>query len=313
MESIGNPVFTSLFIIVVLLLLSLDLGVFHRKAHRVGIREALFWSAVWVILSVSFGAWVYYRFGSKAGLEFYAGYLIEYALSVDNVFVFIILFSYFAVPSHLHHRVLFWGILGALVMRATFILVGAAVLNAFHWAMYVFGVFLVYTGLKVLRHGEAKVEPEKNPLVRLFQKLVPMDSGYSSGGFVIRRAGRIIATPLALVLLTVETTDLVFAVDSIPAIFGVTRDPFIVYTSNVCAILGLRSMYFLLAAVVDRFVYLSTGIGIVLIFVGWKMLLTDLYKVSISVSLAVVATVLVGSVVISLVRPPRASDPSTDQ
>jgi tellurite resistance protein TerC len=226
-------------------------------------------------------------------------------LSVDNVFVFIILFSYFSVPAHLHHRVLFWGILGALVMRASFILAGAVLLQAFHWVIYIFGIFLIYTGLKILRHGESKVEPDKNPVVRVFQRLIPMHPEYGQGGFFVRQGGRIMATPLALVLITVETTDVVFAVDSIPAIFAVTNDPFIVYTSNVCAILGLRSMYFLLAAVVGRFVYLSTGLGIVLMYVGWKMLLTDLYKIPIGVSLAIVALVLAGSVVLSLLRPPR--------
>jgi tellurite resistance protein TerC len=304
-NSIGSPIFLTVFVSVVLVLLFLDLGVFHRKAHAVGVREALLWSCAWVLLSVSFGAWVYWRFGSKAGLEFYAGYLIEYALSVDNVFVFILLFSYFSVPTKLHHRVLFWGILGALVMRATFILAGAFLLQAFHWVIYVFGLFLVYTGFKILRHGETKVEPQKNPVVRLFRTLLPIASGYESGGFFARIDGRWLATPLALVLVTVETTDLVFAVDSIPAIFAVTNDPFIVYTSNICAILGLRSMYFLLAAVVGRFAYLSTGLGVVLMFVGWKMLLADIYHIPIAVSLVIVAVVLIGSVVLSLCMPPK--------
>lgn len=309
-ESIGNPAFWAAFIVVVLLLLSLDLGVFHRKAHSVRVREALIWSVTWVILSLSFGAWVYTTYGSKAGLEFYAGYLIEYALSIDNVFVFILLFSYFSVPKHLHHRVLFWGILGALVMRATFILAGAVLLQVFHWIIYVFGAFLIYTGLKILRHGESKVDPDKNPVVRVFQRLVPMHPGYGQGGFFVRHNGRLMATPLALVLVTVETTDVVFAVDSIPAIFAVTNDPFIVYTSNVCAILGLRSMYFVLAAVVGRFVYLSTGLGIVLMYVGCKMLLSDVFKIPIGVSLSIVALVLTGSVVLSLLRPP-AKKPET--
>ncbi len=304
-NSIGSPLLVTLFIVVVLFLLSLDLGVFHKRAHVVGVREAFLWSIAWVVLSVSFGAWVYWRFGSKAGLEFYAGYLIEYALSMDNVFVFILIFSYFSVPRLLHHRVLFWGILGALVMRASFILAGAALLQAFHWVIYLFGVFLVYTGFKILHHGDTKVEPRKNPVVRLFQKLVPIESGYQSGGFFVKQAGRWAATPLALVLVTVETTDLVFAVDSIPAIFAVTNDPFIVYTSNICAILGLRSMYFLLAAVVGRFAYLSTGLGVVLMYVGWKMLLADIYHIPIAASLAVVAVVLVGSIVLSVCWPPR--------
>jgi tellurite resistance protein TerC len=308
-ESIGSPTFVTLFIVVVLFLLSLDLGVFQRKAHAVSMREALCWSIVWVALSLSFGAWIYTRFGSKQGLEFFAGYLIEYALSVDNIFVFILLFSYFSVPRQLHHRVLFWGILGALVMRATFILAGTLLLEAFHWVIYVFGVFLVFTGLKILKHGETKVEPEGNPVVRLFQKLIPMDNTYGRGGFVTWKDGKLMATPLALVLVTVETTDLVFAVDSIPAIFAVTTDPFIVYTSNVCAILGLRSMYFLLANVIGKFAYLGTGLGIVLMFVGFKMLVSDIYKIPIALSLGIVASVLAGSVVLSLVFP-KPSEPS---
>jgi tellurite resistance protein TerC len=312
-NSIGSPGFVAAFIIVVLFLLSIDLGVFHRKAHTVGFREALGWSVTWVLLSLSFGAWVYSRFGAKQGLEFFAGYLIEYALSVDNIFVFILLFSYFSVPPTLHHRVLFWGILGALIMRATFIMAGNFLLDAFHWVIYIFGAFLIFTGFKILRHGETKVEPEKNPVVRLFQKLVPICPEYAGGGFFVKHAGRLMATPLALVLVTVETTDLVFAVDSIPAIFAVTRDPFIVYTSNVCAILGLRSMYFLLAAVIGRFAYLGTGLGIVLMFVGVKMLVSDIYKIPIGVSLAIVALVLAGAVIISLVwpRPAETTIPET--
>jgi len=303
--TIGTPLLWTAFLFVILLLLMVDLGLFHRKAHAVSVKEALVWSVVWVVLSITFGIWVYFHFGSQAGLEFFAGYLIEKALSVDNVFVFILIFSYFAVPSHLHHRVLFWGILGALVMRALFIIAGAALISAFHWVLYLFGVFLVFTGFKILREGETKVEPEKNPVVRLFQRIVPMSSSYTSNGFFTREAGRIIATPLALVLVTVETTDLAFATDSIPAIFGVTRDPFIVYTSNVGAILGLRAMYFLLAAVIDRFVYLGKGLGIVLMFIGIKMLIAKYILIPIELSLAVVAAILVGAVAISLIWPPK--------
>jgi tellurite resistance protein TerC len=304
-HSIGTPVFWISFIVVVFFLLSIDLGVFHRKAHAVKLREALIWSVVWIILSLSFGAWIFKTSGQKQGLEFFAGYLIEYALSVDNVFVFIIIFSYFAVPARLHHRVLFWGILGALVMRALFIVVGAALISAFHWMLYIFGGFLVYTGIKVLRQGNAEVEPENNPVVRLFQRFVPISSGYDSDNFFSFKNGKFLATPLALVLITVEATDVVFATDSIPAIFGVTRDPFIVYTSNVCAILGLRSMYFLLAAVINRFAYLGTGLGIVLVFIGIKMLIGGFYEIPIVLSLAVVALILIGAAVLSLVLPPR--------
>jgi tellurite resistance protein TerC len=302
-QTIGTPLFWTVFVAVVLFLLFLDLVLLQRKAHAVTMREALFWSIFWVTLSCGFGVWVYFHFGSQRGLEFFAGYLIEYALSVDNIFVFVLIFSYFAVPPRLHHRVLFWGILGALIMRATFILLGAVLLETFHWIIYVFGGFLIYTGIKILRQGDTQVDPAHNPIVRLFQRMMPVTSDYSTDGFFIVRAGKRMATPLALVLVTVETTDLVFAVDSIPAIFAVTRDPFIVYTSNVCAILGLRSMYFLLAAVVDKFVYLGTGLGIILMFVGVKMVFSDIYKIPILASLIVVALILAASIVLSLYWP----------
>lgn len=311
-HSIGTPIFWSAFVAVVALLLALDLGLFNRKAHAVKVREAFFWSVAWVLLSISFGLWIHYRFGAQKGLEFFAGYLIEYALSVDNVFVFILLFSYFGVPAKLHHRVLFWGILGALIMRASFILAGAALLHAFHWMIYLFGAFLVFTGFKILRQGDTQVEPQKNPIVRLFRRVVPMVTDYESDWFLVRRAGRTLATPLALVLVAVETTDVVFATDSIPAIFGVTTDPFIVFTSNVCAILGLRSMYFLLAAVIDRFAYLGKGLGIVLTFIGLKMLVGDFIHVPITLSLILVGVILISSVVISLIWPPRALPESSN-
>jgi tellurite resistance protein TerC len=303
-DSIGTPLFWLMFTGIVLCFMALDLGLFHRKAHAVGVKEALSWSLVWVALSVIFGSWIYREFGPQSGLEFFTGYLIEYSLSVDNVFVFILIFSYFAVPAKLHHRVLFWGILGALIMRAVFILAGAVLIESFHWMIYVFGAFLIFTGWKILRQGDAEVEPQRNPIVRLFQRVVPMSSGYESGGFFIRRGAKLLATPLALVLVTVETTDLIFATDSIPAIFGVTRDPFIVYTSNICAILGLRSMYFLLAAVINRFAYLGTGLGIVLMFIGSKMLISGYYQIPIALSLGIVAFILAVSVALSLLIPP---------
>jgi tellurite resistance protein TerC len=305
MHSIGTPVFWTSFIVIVLFLLSIDLGLFHRHAHDVSVREAFFWSVIWVILSFFFGVWVYRSFGKQYGLEFYAGYLIEYALSVDNVFVFILIFSYFGVPSKLHHRVLFWGILGALLMRATFIAAGASLISAFHWTIYLFGAFLVFTGAKIIRQGDTEIEPEQNPIVRLFRRVMPMTTGYESGKFFTRHMGKCVATPLALVLVTVETTDLVFATDSIPAIFGVTRDPFIVYTSNICAILGLRSMYFLLAAVIRRFAYLGTGLGIVLMFIGIKMLISGFYAIPIGASLGIVAMILACAVISSLLWPPK--------
>jgi tellurite resistance protein TerC len=304
-HSIGTPIFWGLFILIVLFLLAIDLGVFHRRAHVVGVREALSWSVVWIFLSLSFGIWIYKAFGRQYGLEFFAGYLIEYALSVDNVFVFILIFSYFAVPAGLHHRVLFWGILSALVMRATFIVAGAALIQSFHWVLYLFGIFLMVTGTKIIRQGDTKIEPERNPVVKIFRRFVPITSGYGTGQFFQKHHGKLMATPLALVLVTVEATDVVFATDSIPAIFGVTRDPFIVYTSNICAILGLRSMYFLLSAVVSRFAYLGTGLGIVLIFIGAKMLIGSIYHIPIGLSLSIVAIILLGSIVLSLIYSPK--------
>lgn len=304
-HSIGTPVFWTSFILVVLVLLSLDLGVFNRRAHVVTVKEAMSWSIVWIVLSLSFGIYIYRAFGRQIGLEFFAGYLIEYALSVDNIFVFILIFSYFAVPPRFHHRVLFWGILSALIMRATFIIAGAALIYSFHWIIYIFGAFLIFTGIKILKQGDTEVEPQRNPVVRLFQRFIPMTAGYDSGKFFTRHAGKLMATPLALVLVTVEITDVVFATDSIPAIFGITQDPFIVYTSNICAILGLRSMYFLLSAVVNRFCYLGIGLGIVLSFIGLKMLLSGIYVIPIGWSLAAVAAILTGSIVLSLLFPPR--------
>jgi tellurite resistance protein TerC len=304
-HSIGTPAFWALFILVVLFLLAIDLGVFHRRAHAVSVREALSWSVVWIFLSLSFGVWIYKTFGRQYGLEFFAGYLIEYALSIDNVFVFILIFSYFAVPAGLHHRVLFWGILSALAMRATFIVAGAALIQSFQWVLYIFGIFLIVTGTKIIRQGDTKIEPERNPVVKIFRRFVRMTSGYGTGQFFQKRHGKLMATPLALVLVTVEATDVVFATDSIPAIFGVTRDPFIVYTSNICAILGLRSMYFLLSAVVSRFAYLGTGLGIVLIFIGAKMLISSVYHIPIGLSLSIVAIILLGSIALSLIYPPK--------
>jgi len=311
-HSTANPVFWIVFFAAVLLLMAVDLTLFHRKAHAVSMREASVWAVVWVTLSLAFGGGVHFYFGPQKGIEFFAGYLVEYALSVDNLFVFILLFSYFAVPAKLHHKVLFWGILGALLMRLAFILVGTALIGRFHWILYIFGAFLVFTGIRMLRGKEAEVEPGKNPVVRFFRRMVPLASGYDSGTFCVTRAGKMLFTPLALVLVAVETTDVVFAMDSIPAVFGVTTDPFIVYTSNVCAILGLRSMYFLLAASIERFVYLGIGVGLVLMFIGIKMLVAIVYSISTGLSLCVVGAILAGSILISLVRPPRAASSTPD-
>jgi tellurite resistance protein TerC len=300
-DSIGSPALWIGFVAFVLGLLALDLGVFHRTAHEIRFREALGWSIVWVSLAAVFNLGVWHWFGPERALEFLAGYLIEKALSVDNVFVFLVLFSYFAVPPAYQHRVLFWGIVGALVMRAVFIVLGAALLAAFHWVIYVFGALLVVTGIKMLRAGDEQVRPDANPVYRWFTRVVPSVREYRGQRFWVIEGGRWMATPLLLVLAAIEATDLVFAIDSIPAIFAVTRDPFIVFTSNIFAILGLRAMFFMLAGVMGRFVHLKTGLALVLAFVGSKMLLSEVYKVPIGVSLAVVAALIGGSIVVSLI------------
>jgi tellurite resistance protein TerC len=276
------------------------LGVFHRKAHAVGLTEAAVWSAVWVALSFGFAALVWWRFGSERGLEFTTGYLIEKALSIDNVFVFVVIFQAFSIPVLHQHRVLFWGILGALVMRAGFIFAGTALLERFHWTLYLFGALLLVTGLKLLRSKPGTVEPKQSTVVRLASRFIPVTSGLRDGRFFVREGGRSLATPLFLALVAVELSDLLFAVDSIPAIFGVTRDPFIVFTSNIFAILGLRSLYFLLAGIVTRFRYLSVGLALVLVFVGLKMMLTDVYALPVTASLAVVAVLIGGAILVSL-------------
>jgi tellurite resistance protein TerC len=294
------------FSLFILTMLSLDLGLFNRKAHTIKYREAWIWSAVWVTLAMIFAGIVFYYLGSQPGFEFVTGYIIELSLSVDNLFVFLILFSYFKVPAKFQHRVLFWGVMGALVMRLTMIFVGAALINRFHWIIYIFGAFLVYTGIKMFRQEELDVQPEKNPLVRLVTRFLPISRHYDEEKFFTRANGKLTGTLLLLVLMVVEVTDLVFAVDSIPAIFAVTTNTFIVYTSNVFAILGLRSMYFLLAGVVDKFRYLRVGLAIVLTFIGLKMLVSALgFIIPIKFSLGFVALVLIGSVVASLVIAPE--------
>jgi tellurite resistance protein TerC len=308
-ESIGSTALWIGFIAFVLAMLALDLGVFHRKAHAIGTREALVLSLVWIALALVFNVGVYFWFGSERALEFLTGYLIEKALSVDNLFVFLVVFSYFAVPVALQHRVLFWGILGALLMRAAFILAGAALIQEFHWVIYVFGAFLVFTGIRILVHREGEIHPERNPVLRLFRRVVRSVSDYRDSRFLVKEAGRWYATPLLMVLVVVEATDVVFAVDSIPAIFAITTDPFIVFTSNIFAILGLRAIYFLLAGMIGKFRYLKVGLGLVLAFVGAKMLLADVVKVPIALSLGIVGGVLGLSVAASLLFP--AKDPAT--
>lgn len=290
------------FNIFILLLLALDLGVFHRKVHTVTIKEAVLWSIVWIVLAFLFNAGVFYFSGQQAGLEFLAGYLIERALSTDNIFVFLIIFSYFGVPSHYQHKVLFWGVLGALIMRGVFIALGATLIARFEWILYIFGVILIVSGWKMMVKKDIEVHPEKNIFIRLAQRLFPVAAGYESSKFFLRKGGKLFITPLFLVLLTVETTDVVFAVDSIPAVFGVTRDPFIIYSSNVFAILGLRAMYFLLAGMMNSFAYLSYGLSLVLIFIGLKMLAEGLLHIPIVISLLVVAAILGVSIAASIVR-----------
>ena len=302
----GTPVLWIGFTLFVLLLLALDLGVFHRRAHAVGYKEALGWCAFWVGLALGFALLVYRWFGSERALEFLAGYLIEQALSVDNMFVFLLLFTYFGVPAALQHRVLFWGILGALAMRAVFILAGAALIEHFHWVVYVFGAFLLLTGVRLLRDKGVEVHPERNPVYRLMSRFVPVVKEYRGTRFFVVEGGRRYATPLLLVLAVVEATDLVFAVDSIPAVFGVTTDPFIVYTSNIFAILGLRSLFFVLAGAMSQFHLLKLALGLVLGFVGTKMLIADLFEVPILVSLGVVGALLFGAIVGSLLWPSPA-------
>lgn len=308
-ESIGTPSLWIGFTVFVLALLALDLGVFHRKAHEVSMKEALTWSVVWISLALLFNAGVYSWFGPERGLEFLAGFLIEKALAVDNIFVFVVLFSYFAVPATLQHKVLFWGIIGALIMRAIFIVLGGVLLQQFHWIMYVFGAFLILTGIKLLFQKDAEIHPERNPLFLLFMRFVPTLPTYHGASFFVRQSGRWYATPLFVVLASVEVTDLVFAIDSIPAIFAVTSDPFIVYTSNIFAILGLRSLYFLLAGIIHQFHYLKTGLAFVLAFVGVKMMIVDIYKVPIGLSLSVIALLIGGAILASLLWPAKTEEP----
>ena len=298
--------FWILFNVFVVAMLVLDLGVFHRRAHTVKFREALAWSVLWIALAAIFAVVIYFWHGRTPSLEFVTGYVIELSLSVDNLFVFLLIFRYFKVPPVHQHKVLFWGILGALIMRSVFIVAGVGLIRRFHWIIYVFGAFLVYSGIKLFRQGEAEIHPEKNPVLRLFRRWVPVTNDYEGDKFFVRRPG-LYATPLVVVLLIVETTDLLFAVDSIPAILAITLDAFIVYTSNVFAILGLRSMYFALAGMMEMFRYLHYGLSVVLMLVGTKMLASHYYEVPTAVALGIVAGVLLISVLASLAHPKKAT------
>jgi tellurite resistance protein TerC len=290
------------FNLLVLGMLALDLVVFHRKAHVVSLREAAVWSVVWICLALLFNLWLYIDSGRETALEFLTGYLIEKSLSVDNLFVFLAVFSYFAVDPRYQHKILFWGILGALVMRGIFIVVGAALLTSFHWMIYVFGGFLIFTGVKMLRSGDEQLDLDGNSLVRWLRGHFRFTKEYHGDRFFVRKDGLLWATPLFMVLCVVEFTDVIFAVDSIPAIFAVTSNPFIVYTSNVFAILGLRALYFLLAGVMEMFHYLKVGLSLVLVFVGIKMVGAEFYKIPIGVSLGVIGGILGSSILASMVR-----------
>lgn len=298
--SFGSVAWWVGFNLFVLIMLALDLGVFNRKAHSPSLKEAALWTVVWVSLAVAFNLFLYFEVGKHRALEFTTGYLIELSLSVDNIFVFLVILKYFSVPTEVRHRVLFWGVLGALVMRAVMIFAGALLLKQFNWLIYVFGAFLIYTGFKMFRHTEGELHPERNPVLNFVGKYMRMTKQYHGSRFFITEAGKKLATPLMAVLIMIETTDVIFALDSIPAIFAITRDPLIVYTSNIFAILGLRSMFFLLQDVMQRFVYLHFGLAIVLMFVGVKMVLADLFHIPIGLSLGVVGLVLLVSVLASL-------------
>ena len=308
MGAIGNSAMLWIgFSLFILLMLSLDLGLFNRNAHAIRYREAAIWSGVWVTLAMIFAGIVFYYQGSDLGFKFLTGYVIELSLSVDNLFVFLLIFSFFKVPAKVQHRVLFWGVMGALVMRLAMIFIGAALINRFHWIIYIFGVFLVYTGLKMFRQEETDIMPEDNPIVRAVTRHIPITRHYEGEAFFTKVNGKRTGTLLLLVLIVVEVTDLVFAVDSIPAIFAITTNTFIVYTSNVFAILGLRSMYFLLAGVVEKFQYLRMGLAIVLTFIGVKMLIEAVHIViPVKISLIVVAAVLGLAVVASIMWPKEA-------
>jgi tellurite resistance protein TerC len=291
------------FAVLIPLVLALDLGVVNRRAHEMTLKQALGWSIVWIVLALAFDVLIYFRLGHEMAVKFITGYLVEETLSVDNLFVFLLIFMYFAVPAMYQHRVLFWGIIGAVVMRGIFIAFGLVILGAFEWFIYVFGAFLIYTAIKLSTQKEMEFNPEKNPVFRLFERFVPVSHEYSGASFVTRVDGRRVATLLLLVLLIIDAADVIFAVDSIPAVLSITTEPFIVYTSNIFAILGLRSLYFLLAHATKRLVYLPYGLSVILGFLGLKMLVSHFYEVSGLISLAVVVGVLAIVTAVSLLWP----------
>lgn len=292
-----------LFTLFIFAMLALDLGVFNRKSHEVSVREALAWSGVWVGLALAFNVIVYFWKGPEVAVQFFTGYVVEKSLSVDNIFVFLQVFAFFSVPAIYQHKILFWGVLGALVMRAAFIFAGVALITKFHWIIYVFGAFLVITAIKMAVAGNKELHPEKNPVIRLLRRFVPISHEYDDGRFFTRKGGVLMATPLALVLIVIESTDVIFAVDSIPAILAITTDPFIVYSSNLFAIMGLRSLFFALAGAVKRFHYIHYGLAAILAFVGVKMLVSEVYKLPTAAALGVIAAILFASVAASAIWP----------
>jgi tellurite resistance protein TerC len=288
---------------IVLVMLALDLGVFHRRAHVVRLREAIVWSAVWIALSLLFNLGVYVYLGPQAGLDFLTAYVIEKSLSIDNIFVFLLIFSYFSVPSQFQHRVLFWGIIAALFMRAFFIAAGLTLIQRFEWIVFVFGAFLIFTGIRMAVRKGGEIHPERNPILKLFRRLFAVSNEYEGARFFVKKDERWIATPLLIVMLVVETSDLVFAVDSIPAVLAITVDPFIIYTSNIFAILGLRALYFALAGIMELFHYLRYGLSAILVFVGVKMLISHIYHVPTVLALGFIAATILISVVASILDP----------
>ncbi|HCZ36459.1 MAG TPA: hypothetical protein DHV26_11095 [Cytophagales bacterium] len=296
------------FNLFVLGMLALDLGVFHRKSHTVTVKEALVWTGVWVTLALFFNLFIYFYFGEELAVEFFTGYLIEKSLSVDNIFVMIMIFSYFQVPQEYQHKVLFWGILGALVMRVIFIFSGIELIHRFHWLIYIFGGFLIFTGIRMLTAGDAKIEPEKNPIIKLARRVFSVTPTFEGDKFFTKREGKTWVTPLFLVVILIEATDLIFAVDSIPAILAISEDPFIVYTSNVFAILGLRSLYFALSGIEKYFHYLKFGLSAILVFVGLKMCIVDFYKIPVTISLIVIVFTLAIAMFASVLFPKKETE-----
>lgn len=302
----------SLFNVFIVSMLIIDLTLFHNEDDKETIRKALIWTGVWIAMALVFGVGVYYFMGSQTALDYYTGYLIEKSLSVDNIFVFLLVFSYFKVPAEYQHKVLFWGIFGALVMRLAFIFTGVALLERFHWIVYVFGAFLVFTGIKLAMEKDKEVHPERNPILKLVRRIFPTTKTYHGSKFFIRRMGRTIATPLFVVLVVIETTDVVFALDSIPAILAITRDEFIVYSSNAFAILGLRALYFAVSGIMQLFHYLHYGLSLILVFVGVKMLIAEFYHIPTPFALAFIAVTLTVSIVASI-KYPQEEEPLTKE